>query len=124
MSGGAIAGIVVGVVVGIALIAALAAWFLISKRRKARSSAAASEATPAEKGGSDYSSTGAGPPGDVKMNEQTSPTEAPDTALSELPPSTFIRSELDTGKGVERFELPPEASKPVELPGSEAAVQK
>ncbi|KAF7196660.1 hypothetical protein HII31_02030 [Pseudocercospora fuligena] len=124
LSGGAIAGIVVGVVVGVALIAALAAWWLISKRRKARSSAAASEATPAEKGGSDYSSTGAGPPGDVKMNEQTSPTEAPDTALSELPPSTFTRSELDTGKGVERFELPSEASKPVELPGSEAAVQK
>ncbi|EME78470.1 uncharacterized protein MYCFIDRAFT_178616 [Pseudocercospora fijiensis CIRAD86] len=122
LAGGAIAGIVVGVVVGVALIAALAVWWLVSQRRRARSNAAV-EVTPPEKGTSDYSSTGAGPPGDVKVNEQMSPTEAPDTALSELPPSTSTRSELDTGKGVERFELPSEASKPVELPGSGAAVR-
>ncbi|KAK4494648.1 hypothetical protein PRZ48_014004 [Zasmidium cellare] len=110
LSGGAIAGIVVGVVVGVALIAGLAAWWFLARRRKSKKSAElpANENTIGMSWNTDTKHT------------QDSPVEVPaeERPLAELENRGF-RPELDGGKDNQVFESDAKVGAPaVELEGS------
>lgn len=120
LSGGAIAGIVVGVVVGVALIAGLAAWWFLAKRRKAKKSGKVlAGGNMDEKGTIDLSGNAAVGNGDVK-HVNSSPVEAPggERPLAELEHQDF-RPELGAGKDNQVFESDAKVGAPAaELEGS------
>lgn len=126
LSGGAIAGIVVGVVVGVALIAGLAVWWFLAKRRKAKKSGE----VPAgghmhEKDRIDMSGDAAIENGGVK-HVNSSPVEAPggERPPAELPQQDF-RPELDAGKDNQLFESDAKVGAPAaELEGSAPTAPK
>jgi len=110
LSGGAIAGIVVGVVVGVALLVGALAWFLLRRRKSKKA-----ENQIFEKDGEETLH-------EAPTNESGSPlttvktvgslSEAPDTAIQELPPDADVTwaktQELNADKEHEVFELPGE----------------